>query len=117
MIMFTAFTTTVWPAKNTVRPHVREFPIGKQGGAFDRNELDQWADAYIEAAAIEKQNDRDNKKIWQEKYLRPALLGFASIRVHDLKHTFGRRLRAAGVTLEDRKALLGHMTILRRKTG
>lgn len=29
--------------KNTVRPHVREFPIGKQGVAFDRHELDQWA--------------------------------------------------------------------------
>ena len=34
--------------------------------------------------------------------------GFTSIRVHDLKHTFGRRLRAAGVTEEDRKVLLGH---------
>ena len=34
--------------------------------------------------------------------------GFANIRVHDLKHTFGRRLRAAGVSLETRKALLGH---------
>lgn len=30
------------------------------------------------------------------------------IRVHDLKHTFGRRLRAAGVPLETRKTLLGH---------
>ena len=29
------------------------------------------------------------------------------VRVHDLKHTFGRRLRAAGVTLETRKILLG----------
>jgi len=28
--------------------------------------------------------------------------------VHDLKHTFGRRLRAAGVSLETRKVLLGH---------
>jgi integrase len=28
--------------------------------------------------------------------------------VHDLKHTFGRRLRAAGVELETRKVLLGH---------
>jgi hypothetical protein len=28
--------------------------------------------------------------------------------VHDLRHTFGQRLRAAGVPLEDRKALLGH---------
>ena len=30
------------------------------------------------------------------------------VRVHDLKHTFGRRLRAAGVSLETRKVLLGH---------
>jgi integrase len=30
------------------------------------------------------------------------------IRVHDLKHTFGRRLRAAGVSFEDRQDLLGH---------
>jgi hypothetical protein len=28
--------------------------------------------------------------------------------VHDLKHTFGRRLRAAGVSDETRKVLLGH---------
>ena len=30
------------------------------------------------------------------------------VRVHDLKHTFGRRLRAAGVGFEDRQDLLGH---------
>jgi len=34
--------------------------------------------------------------------------GLAHLRVHDLRHTFGHRLRAAGVSLEDRKALLGH---------
>ena len=28
--------------------------------------------------------------------------------VHNLRHTFGRRLRSAGVPLETRKALLGH---------
>jgi hypothetical protein len=28
--------------------------------------------------------------------------------VHDLKHTFGRRWRAAGVNFEDRQDLLGH---------
>ncbi len=28
--------------------------------------------------------------------------------VHNLRHTFGRRLRDAGVPLETRKALLGH---------
>ncbi|MBP6103932.1 MAG: site-specific integrase [Gammaproteobacteria bacterium] len=30
------------------------------------------------------------------------------VRVHDLKHTFGRRMRAAGVSFEDRQDLLGH---------
>lgn len=30
------------------------------------------------------------------------------VRVHDLKHTYGRRLRAAGVSFEDRQDLLGH---------
>ncbi len=30
------------------------------------------------------------------------------VRVHDLKHTFGRRLRAARVSFEDRQDLLGH---------
>jgi integrase len=34
--------------------------------------------------------------------------GFQTIRVHDLKHTYGHRLRAAGVGFEDRKLLLGH---------
>lgn len=35
-------------------------------------------------------------------------IGLPHLRVHDLKHTFGRRLRAAGVTFEDRQDLLGH---------
>jgi len=35
-------------------------------------------------------------------------VGLTQVRVHDLKHTFGRPLRAAGVSLETRKVLLGH---------
>jgi len=35
-------------------------------------------------------------------------VGLKQVRVHDLRHTFGQRLRAAGVPLEDRKTLLGH---------
>jgi integrase len=35
-------------------------------------------------------------------------IALAQVRVHDLKHTFGRRLRAAGVSFEDRQDLLGH---------
>ena len=34
--------------------------------------------------------------------------GFRSVRVHDLKHTYGHRLRVCGVGFEDRKLLLGH---------
>jgi hypothetical protein len=29
-----------------VRPHLTEIPIGEQGIAFDRLELDEWADQY-----------------------------------------------------------------------
>ena len=29
-------------------------------------------------------------------------------RIHDLRHTFGQRLRAAGISYEDRQDLLGH---------
>ena len=36
------------------------------------------------------------------------VIGLPHLRVHDLKHTFGRRLRAAGVDFEDRQDLLGH---------
>jgi integrase len=34
--------------------------------------------------------------------------GLMHVRLHDQKHTFGRRLRAAGVPLETRKMLLDH---------
>jgi integrase len=42
---------------------------------------------------------------WKKARTRAAL---PMVRVHDLKHTFGRRLRAAGVNFEDRQDLLGH---------
>jgi integrase len=35
-------------------------------------------------------------------------IGLPKLRIHDLKHTFGRRLRSAGVSNETRKVLLGH---------
>ena len=35
-------------------------------------------------------------------------VGLSHVRIHDLKHTFGRRLRASGVSYEDRQDLLGH---------
>lgn len=47
-------------------------------------------------------------RTYAEKFGRSAPWGFEHVRVHDLKHTFGRRLRAAGVGEETRKVLLGH---------
>lgn len=44
----------------TVRPFVREFPIGIQGVGFDRYELDEWADRYIATHAVEKTSDRSH---------------------------------------------------------
>jgi integrase len=44
---------------------------------------------------------------YEAEFGRPCPDGFSSLRVHDLKHTFGHRLRATGVGFEDRKVLLG----------
>lgn len=46
-----------------------------------------------------------NGGVWRRARERARL---TRVRVHDLKHTFGRRLRAAGVSFEDRQDLLGH---------
>ncbi len=51
--------------------------------------------------------ERMNNTAWQ-RARREAKL--ADVRVHDLRHTFATRLRAAGVAEEDRAALLGHAT-------
>ena len=48
---------------------------------------------------------RMNNSGWREA---KKSSGIQNVRVHDLKHTFGRRLRAAGVSYEDRQDLLGH---------
>ncbi len=46
-----------------------------------------------------------NNTAWEKGRVKARL---PQVRVHDLKHTFGRRLRAAGVSFEDRQDLLGH---------
>lgn len=48
---------------------------------------------------------RMNNKGWRRARVKA---GLPDLHVHDLKHTFGRRLRAAGVSFEDRQDLLGH---------
>ncbi len=55
-----------------------------------------------------KQARREASEVYSVEIGGECPKGFRSIRVHDLKHTFGRRLRAAGVGLETRRVLLGH---------
>jgi len=50
---------------------------------------------------------RMNNSAWRQAR-REA--GLRAVRVHDLRHTYACRLRAAGVSAEDRTALLGHAT-------
>jgi integrase len=45
-----------------------------------------------------------NTPAWKEVRTKAGI----PVRIHDLKHTYGRRLRAAGVSFEDRQDLLGH---------
>lgn len=74
----------------------------------------EWVFPY-EGRALHRMNDtawRSARKRaaenWKTSHGVPAHPGFGRVRVHDLKHTFGRRLRAADVPEEDRKALLDH---------
>ena len=46
-----------------------------------------------------------NNNGWQQARRK---VGLPLVRVHDLRHSFACRLRAAGVCAEDREALLGH---------
>jgi len=48
---------------------------------------------------------RRSGKVWREEFGSALHPGFERVKVHDLKHIFGRRLRAAGMSFEDRQAL------------
>jgi integrase len=60
---------------------------------------------YVFTYSNGKPVDRINTKAWRRAR---EEAGIPQVRVHDLKHTFGRRLRARGVSHETRQVLLGH---------
>ena len=73
----------------------------------------------IASSVVEAERDKHPTHVFQykQKPLRNMLTSSwkrarektdIPVRVHDLKHTFGQRLRAAGVSFEDRQDLLGH---------
>jgi len=55
-----------------------------------------------------KRSRRDAAASYRERLGADCPDGFRKLRVHDLKHTFGRRLRAADVSFENRQDLLGY---------
>ena len=62
-------------------------------------------DEYVFTYSNGEPVDRINTKAWRRAR---EEAGLPQVRVHDLKHTFGRRLRAQGVSHETRQVLLGH---------
>jgi integrase len=52
----------------------------------------------------------------QDRFDKPAPWGFEHLRIHDLKHTFGRRLRAAGVPFETGKCFSATKTAASPRT-
>ncbi len=90
-------------------------PIGRMNNsAWDKARVRTAMKIYVDSgktipAELSHEGQRgilitDELKLFMES----VMPGLANVRVHDLKHTFGRRLRAAGVSLETRKVLLGH---------
>ncbi len=52
--------------------------------------------------------DKPIQRMLNNGWRRARKLANLDVRVHDMKHSFGRRLRSAGVSFEDRQDLLGH---------
>ena len=74
----------------------------------------------VAGAAVDRQRGRQPEYVFTYKGQRLSRMmttawkkarqrvGLPQVRVHDLKHTFGHRLRATGVPFEERQDLLGH---------
>jgi len=89
----------------------REHPFRRRAGRHREHDLmDQFRRPpvlHMNNSAWQSARARAADK-WEEQTGTSAPEGFRRVRVHDMKHTFGRRLRAAGVSFEDRQDLLGH---------
>ncbi|MBP9729670.1 MAG: site-specific integrase [Gammaproteobacteria bacterium] len=107
-----------WEVKVTEMPELVVFIVP---GEFVKNAQDRLIICnQIARSVIEEQCNKDPTYVfgYRTRALHHMLnhgwrnarqrAGLPMVRVHDLKHTFGRRLRAAGVSFEDRQDLLGH---------
>ena len=50
-----------------VRPYLTEIPIGKQGIAFDRLDLDAWIEQYKQRNGRPVSLNKKGEKLWDEK--------------------------------------------------
>ena len=75
----------------------KEFVFAHAGETMKKLFNSAWQRARVKAAAR-----------YEEKLGRACPPLFIKIRGHDLRHSFGSRLRAAGVSFETRQDLLGH---------
>lgn len=75
------------------------FPPPVTGGPVSQMNNNAWRTARKKAADV-----------YPDAIGGTAPWGYRNVRVHDLRHTFGRRLRAADVPEEMRTDLLGHAT-------
>lgn len=99
LVILNSVAKSIIDKQRSLHP-VYVFPYGlsgKEPSCLHRMNDSAWKKARIRAADA-----------WEKKHNKKASEGFRSIRIHDLKHTFGRRLRAADIPLEDRQILLGH---------
>lgn len=107
-----------WEVKVSESPHLMAFIVP---GALVKNGQDRLIVCNkIAQAVVNAQRGKNSSHVftykgkpitamnitaWRSARKRANLVW---VRVHDLKHSFGRRLRAAGVSFEDRQDLLGH---------
>ncbi|MEI6108000.1 MAG: site-specific integrase [Opitutae bacterium] len=99
----TAYTVFVLPAEATKNGKERIIPLNAVARSVvdGRRGQDQ---AWVFAHNGHKLH-RMNNRAWIKAR---DSAGLPDVRVHDLRHTFGNRLRYAGVGFEDRQDLLGH---------
>lgn len=94
LVVLNAVAKSVVVARRGINP---DYVFTYRGNKLDCMNNTAWQNARRHAA-----------KKYKERFGKEVPWGFEHIRVHDLKHTFGRRLRAARVPFETRQVLLGH---------
>jgi integrase len=104
----------VWPSRPDLNPE-----LSGEARAIQRGEHNKYVFTYLDFRGEWTRLGTLRNSGWiaarrrasvsyRDEFGKEPPKGFQRVRAHDLRHTFGRRLRAASVSLEDRQDLLGH---------